>query len=58
MSHLRRFWKSWYWALGLAAGASGGFALAKICAAVDDPLFDAVVLTVPILIGAAILLKR
>jgi hypothetical protein len=58
MRRLRRFWNSWQWALGLAAGAIGGFALAKISAAVDYPLFDALVLALPILIGGAILLKR
>jgi hypothetical protein len=62
MSRLRRFWDSWQWAvigaLGVAAGAIGGFALAEISAAADDPLFDALTLTVAILIGGAILLKR
>jgi hypothetical protein len=62
MRHLRRFWNSWQWsvigAMGGAVGVIGGFALARVSAAVDDPLFDALVLTLPILIGAAILLKR
>jgi hypothetical protein len=62
MRRLRRFWNLCQWgvigALGGAVGVYGGFALAEIKDAVDDPLFDAFMLTLPILIGGAILLKR
>jgi hypothetical protein len=55
---MRRFWVSWEWGVyGAVSGAIialAGFGLAQVSERVNDPLFDALAIMGPILVGAAL----
>jgi hypothetical protein len=62
INRLHRLWKAPPWAWGVVGAINGtavaltAFALAELAAAVNDPLFNAVVIMGPLLLGTAMLM--